>query len=55
MHGLDSIVVSMKVGGGLLIFTRCITVNVRAVPRGQTHRHMTLGWQLTSDSREVVF
>ena len=42
-------------GGGVLIIIRCIAVDVRAVPRGQTHRHVTLGWQLTSDSREVVF
>ena len=54
MHGLDSTEVSMK-GGGVLIFIRCIAVDVRAVPRGQTHRHVTLGCQLTSDSREVVF
>ena len=35
MHGLDSTEVSMK-GGGVLIFIRCIAVDVRAVPRGQT-------------------
>ena len=43
MRGLDS--VGMKQGTRVSI--GCITVDVRAVPRGWTHGHMALGWQLT--------